>query len=175
MSLLRKFLGGLLSLIPDKTVYILEAEWKSKHTRYICSVMKRHGANLQIASNAYINNPSRVTFGDNCCVNEFVHVLGGGEVSFGSGVWIASHASVLSVTHPVDIEFVGDAPHIGKPVVVEDNVWIGSHAVIMPGVTLGRSCIVGAGAVVTKDVPPYAVVTGIPAEVRRYKTVNRVT
>ena len=56
-----------------------------------------------------------------------------------------------------------------RPVVIGDDCWIGSRVTIMPGVTLGRGCVVGAGAVVTRDVPPYAVVAGVPARVVRYR------
>ncbi len=52
-----------------------------------------------------------------------------------------------------------------KPVVIEDDVWIGSRVTILPGVTIGRGSVVGAAAVVTKDVPPYSVVAGNPAKV----------
>jgi maltose O-acetyltransferase len=52
-----------------------------------------------------------------------------------------------------------------KPVIIEDNVWIGYRVIILPGVRVGRNAIIGAGAVVTKDVPPYAIVGGVPAKV----------
>ena len=53
--------------------------------------------------------------------------------------------------------------------VIGNDVWIGQNAVILPGVTIGRHCVVAAGAVVTKDVPPYAIVGGIPARIIRYR------
>ncbi len=52
-----------------------------------------------------------------------------------------------------------------QPVIIEDNVWIGYRVIILPGVRVGRNAIIGAGAVVTKDVPPYKVVGGVPAKV----------
>ena len=118
-----------------------------------------------------IHSPSTVTFGNNCAVNEFVHILGAGGVWVGNGVWISNHTSIISETHPSDVEYIGDYTAILLSVKIEDNVWIGSHATIMPGIVLGRSCIVGAGSVVTKDVPPYAIVTGIPAKILRYKSI----
>ena len=61
----------------------------------------------------------------------------------GNGVWIANHASIISSTHPVDVEYIGDYPQIDIAVTIEDNVWIGSHAVILPGVTLGQAALLG--------------------------------
>jgi maltose O-acetyltransferase len=69
---------------------------------------------------------------------------------------------ILTAAHGVaDPEF----RVIGEPVVIEDHVWIGSRAMILGGVTLGRGAVVAAGAIVTRDVPPLAIVAGIPARV----------
>ena len=57
---------------------------------------------------------------------------------------------------------------IPKPIVVENDVWIGANAVIMPDVTIGKGAIIGAGAIVTKDIPPYAVAVGQPARVVKW-------
>ncbi|MEH7581800.1 DapH/DapD/GlmU-related protein, partial [Priestia megaterium] len=59
-----------------------------------------------------------------------------------------------------------------EPVIIEDRVWIGARCIILPGVTIGKGATVGAGAVVTKDVPPYTVVAGNPAKVVKYKLGN---
>jgi acetyltransferase-like isoleucine patch superfamily enzyme len=59
-----------------------------------------------------------------------------------------------------------------KPVVIEDNVWIGFDAVILPGVRLGRGCVVGCKTIVDTDVPPYAVITGSPARIVKYLNPN---
>ncbi|HDK42384.1 MAG TPA: hypothetical protein ENG87_03320 [Candidatus Pacearchaeota archaeon] len=59
---------------------------------------------------------------------------------------------------------------VKKPVVIEDNVWIGYRVIILPGVHVRRNAIIGAGAVVTKDVPPYAIVGGVPAKVLKMRT-----
>jgi maltose O-acetyltransferase len=57
---------------------------------------------------------------------------------------------------------------LGKPITIKDDVWIGANAIAMPGVTLHERCVIGAGAVVTKDVPADAIVAGNPAKVIRY-------
>jgi maltose O-acetyltransferase len=82
---------------------------------------------------------------------------------------IASHTAIVSLTHDYTRPDMRFAPAIGASVVIEDDVWIGAHAVIMPGVTIGRGAVVGAGAVVRDDVPPFAIVAGIPARLIRYR------
>ena len=169
---LAKFARKILSLfISDKAVYILTNEFEHKRCQYQMRLLKSYGKNFHLSASVVIHSPSTVTFGNNCAVNEFVHILGAGGVWFGNGVWIANHASIISETHPSDVEYIGDHPAVLHSVKIEDNVWIGSHSTIMPGVVLGRSCIVGAGSVVTKDVPPYAIVVGAPAKILRYKSI----
>ena len=162
----------ILSLIfSDKAVYVMMEEIAHKRSRHQKRLFKSCGNDFHLAASVVIHSPSTVTFGNNCAVNEFVHILGAGGVWFGNGVWIANHASIISETHPSDVEYIGDHPAVLHSVKIEDNVWIGSHSTIMPGVVLGRSCIVGAGSVVTKDVPPYAIVVGAPAKILRYKSI----
>jgi len=87
---------------------------------------------------------------------------GSGGTTIGNDMLIAAHPSITSVTHDKAAACYRETT-VSAPVVIGDNVWIGSGAVILPGVTLGAGCIVGAGAVVTRDVPPRTVVTGVPA------------
>ena len=56
-----------------------------------------------------------------------------------------------------------------KPVVIEDDVWIGGRVIILPGVHVGTGCVIGAGAVVTRDTPPYTIVAGNPAKIKKYR------
>jgi maltose O-acetyltransferase len=94
-----------------------------------------------------------------------------GDLVLGSHVMIAPYVTITAVSH--DFADPGRPMQLqgawSKPVVIEDDVWIGTRSVILPGVRLGRGAIVGAGAVVTKDVPPYAIVGGNPARVIKYR------
>lgn len=171
-SFARRLLRSLLLVFSGKLLTILSLEIAAKQSKYRESLLQELGRGVRIAPSAVIISPPRVSFGDDCCVNEYVHILGSGGVTCGRGVYIANHASIVSTTHPVDVEFIGDHPLIEQAVTIEDRVWIGCHAVILPGVTLGRSSVIAAGAVVTGDVPPYSVVAGVPAKVIRYKNLK---
>jgi len=66
----------------------------------------------------------------------------------------------------------GELPHFDEPITVEDGVWIGAGAIILQGVRIGKCSVVGAGAVVTSDVPPHVLVAGVPARVVRQLKVD---
>jgi acetyltransferase-like isoleucine patch superfamily enzyme len=123
------------------------------------------GEGVSIQSPVVINNPDRLRLGARVSLNAFVHIWAGGDVTIGDDTLVASHVAITSLTHDTRAEVYAKSL-IAKPVVIGCNVWIGAHAVILPGVTIGDGAIVGAGAVVTRDVAPRTVVTGIPATPR---------
>lgn len=83
-----------------------------------------------------------------------------GGLRIGDDVSISAETLILTAAHHAeDAEWAGES----KPVTIEDNVWVGMRAIVMPGITLGRGCVVAAGAVVTRDVPPFTIVFGSPA------------
>ncbi|MFL6206885.1 MAG: acyltransferase [Acidimicrobiales bacterium] len=105
----------------------------------------------------------RITIGEDCTLNPYVTMAG--RVTLGDGVRIASYAALYGFNHVFDdvetpIWWQGLTE---RGIVVEDDVWIGTHVVICDGVTVGAHSVLGAGSVVTKDVPPYSVVGGVPA------------
>ncbi|NED55599.1 sugar O-acetyltransferase, partial [Micromonospora aurantiaca] len=75
---------------------------------------------------------------------------------------------LLTPTHPLDAEQRRAKLEAAQPIVIEDNVWLGGGAIVLPGVTIGTNSVIGAGAVVTKDVPPNVVAVGNPAKVIRH-------
>lgn len=104
-----------------------------------------------------------VTFNANCHVGVVNYVKIGNNALIGSYVLITdhSHGELERTSVPV-----AKRKLLSKgPVIIEDNVWIGEHACIMPGVTIGKGSIIGANAVVTHDGPPYSVAVGVPARV----------
>ena len=112
-------------------------------------------------------NQGSVDIGDHCWLAPFVLVYGNGHVKIGKAVLIAPRVSINTVSHHAercDIPINDQGIYCG-PVLIQDDVWIGLHAVILQGVTIGRGAIIGAGAVVNKDVPAWSIAVGIPAKV----------
>lgn len=116
-----------------------------------------------------------MVFGENLNIGDFCHLASlervefGRDVLIGSSVFISDHDHGAVTFHDLSVAPV-DRPLASSPVFIEDNVWIGEKAVILKGVRIGRNSIVAAGAVVTKSVPPFSVVAGVPARV--VKTVS---
>lgn len=106
-----------------------------------------------------------VTIGRGTFVNADFLALGGGRITIGEDVLIGPGVRFYTPNHPLDPEHRRAGYERVLPIVVGDNVWIGGSAILLPGVTVGADAIVGAGSVVTKDVPPGAVVAGNPARV----------
>ncbi len=104
------------------------------------------------------------TFGENVFVNQGCTFMDKGGIRIGNGVMIAPKVSLITGGHPLPLaerrEYLSFAP-----IVIEDDVWIGTAAVITQGVTIGGGAVVAAGAVVTCDVPAGTVVAGVPARV----------
>ena len=124
------------------------------------------GRKSVIESYCCINNAvGDVTIGDNTRIG--IHCTIIGPVCIGNNVNLAQGITVTALNH----NFADTSRRIDEqgistnPVVIGDDVWIGANAVILPGVTIGRHVVVAAGAVVTKDVPSYCVVAGVPAKV----------
>ena len=119
-----------------------------------------------IESFACINNAvGDVIIGDHTRIGLHNTIIG--PVDIGSHVNLAQGITVTALNHNFsDANKRIDEQGVSTtPVTIEDDVWIGANAVILPGVTIGEHCVVAAGAIVTKDVPPHSLVAGVPAKV----------
>lgn len=115
-----------------------------------------------------------VRVGQRSEINHFALINGAGGVTIGRDVLIGPGAQLISYQHryserdqPISAQGYSYAP-----TVVEDDVWIGSNAIILAGVTIGRGSVVGAGAVVTKSCAPYSVLAGVPARVIKTRAAS---
>lgn len=133
--------------------------------------LKRIGSNVEIMNAVTIMSPQHVVIGNYVLLNDGVKIGGQSGVRIGNYVMLGYNVNLVSVNHTYTNPTVPIMKQgiTGKPVVIEDDVWVGANAVILPGVTLHRGAIVGANAVVTKDVPAYAIVGGVPAKLIKYR------
>jgi acetyltransferase-like isoleucine patch superfamily enzyme len=123
------------------------------------------GEDVRIRMPVVVYAPERLRFGSRVDVGEFSVLRANGGLTIGDRVLIAAHVVLTTRGHPEQPPRWGKT--VDAPIAVEDDVWIGAHATVLPGVTIGRGAIVAAGAVVTADVAPLTVVAGVPARTLR--------
>jgi galactoside O-acetyltransferase len=119
------------------------------------------GANVRLRMPVTIYHPEQLALGSQIDIGEYTHIRASGGVTIGSRVLIAASVVITSREHPVALPRFGVT--VDAPIAIEDDVWIGAGAVILPGVTIGRGAVVAAGAVVTSAVAPFTIVGGVPA------------
>ncbi len=163
-----------------KIIYGLFAKWLpvsyqplgglGKALRGLCGrlILESCGKNVNIERNAVFS--SHVALGNNSGIG--VNASLTGSIKIGDNVMMGPNCTVYSRNHAfdrLDIPMCCQGYCPEKTIVIGDDVWLGGHVIILPGVKIGSGAIVGAGAVVTKDVPDYAIVGGNPAKIIRYR------
>lgn len=109
----------------------------------------------------------RTHIGDYFYANFNLVIVDDIDVYIGDHVMIAPNVVVTATGHPIHPDVRRDGRQFSLPVHIEDDVWIGAGAIILPGVTIGRNSVIGAGSVVTRDIPPNVVAVGTPCRVLR--------
>lgn len=111
-------------------------------------------------------NDGEIIIGNNLSLNTNVQIgSSGGKIHIGNNVLIGFNVVLRAADHGLSrANLINKQTHVGGAIMVEDDVWIGSNAVILKNVRLGKGCVAAAGAVVTKDVEPYTIVGGVPAK-----------
>ena len=134
---------------------------------------------LKLAKSSSVSGSNNVAYPQNIEVGENSYINGGGEIvaspnakiTIGKNCLISYRVHMCTDMHQYQSKekSINMQGHREANIIIEDDVWIGFGAQIMAGVTLHKGCVVGAGAIVTKDIPSYAVVGGIPAKIIRYR------
>lgn len=106
--------------------------------------------------------PESIVVGEHCTIGDSCFLDGRSGLTIGESVNLGSHVTIYTREHDVNSP---DFAETGAPVRVGTHAWISSHSIVLPGVTIGEGAVVAAGAVVTRDVPPFAIVGGNPARV----------
>ena len=110
---------------------------------------------------------SNVHIGDDFFGNVNLAFVDDVEIRIGNGVMIAPNVTLTTTGHPIHPERRVDFARFSEPIVIEDRVWIGSNVVVLPGVRIGYGSVIGAGSVVSRDIPPMVVAVGTPSRVLR--------
>ncbi|MCR5666513.1 MAG: acyltransferase [Eubacterium sp.] len=150
---------------------------KRRQLRWLFEHLKHVGRNVEIGPDWNISAPQKVEIGDHVWIGEHFYAKGEGGIVIGSGTIISRKVEIWTQNHNYDSDDLMTIPYdkrmIQKPVTIGENVWCGTHVLIMPGAVVGEGVVIGAGSVVTGTVPDYAVIGGNPAKVIKYRNKER--
>ena len=125
------------------------------------------GEDVTIRPPFHVDYGSRISIGPRTFANYGFVALDVAAITIGADVQIGPNVQLLTPTHPLDPGQRRDKWEAAQPITIGDNVWLGGGAIILPGVTIGADTVVGAGSVVTKDLPAGVVAVGNPARMMR--------
>jgi maltose O-acetyltransferase len=138
--------------------------------RILADLLGSIGARSEVRPPFFCDYGSNITLGDDVFLNFNCVMLDVVPITVGDRVQIASAVQFLAADHPFDPVERASGVESGAPITVEDDVWLGGGVLLLPGVTVGRASVIGAGSVVTKDIPPGVVAVGNPCRVLRELT-----
>lgn len=136
----------------------------------IKKLLGKSGKNFVIEPSFYCDYGYNIEIGENFYSNHNLVILDPAKVTFGDNVFIGPNCGFYTAGHPLDIETRNKGLEYAHPIKVGDNVWIGGNVTVLPGVTIGDNCTIGAGSVVVKDIPANSVAVGNPCKV--IKSIN---
>lgn len=142
-------------------------EESEKRRDLIQELIGKTGKNFHIEPPFYCDYGYNIEAGDDVFFNFNCVVLDVTPVKLGNRVLCGPNVQMYAATHPVDALTRGTLIEYGKPITIGDDVWVGGSAIICPGVTIGSRSVIGAGSVVTKDIPEDVFAAGNPCRVIR--------
>lgn len=143
----------------------LSPEKMSERNRLISKILGKTGKVFLIEQPFMCDYGYNIEIGENFGSNHNLLILDPGKVTFGNNVMIGANCSFYTTNHPLDPHLRNEYLQWARPITVEDNVWICSNVVVLAGVTIGENSVIGAGSIVTKDIPPNSFAVGNPCKV----------
>ena len=128
------------------------------------------GENFFFEPPVHMSYGSHVHIGEDFYSNFNLVLVDDGQIHIGDKVMIGPNVTLCTTGHPVYPLYREMVAHYSLPIHIGNNVWIGAHSVVLPGVTIGDNAVIGAGSIVTRDIPANAVAVGNPCRVKRYIT-----
>ncbi len=146
---------------------LLPPSQTERRTEILQHLLGRTGRRFLIEQPFYCDYGYNIELGEDFYANVNCVILDEAKVTFGDNVFIAPNCGFYTASHPFDVEQRNSGLEYARPINIGNNVWIGAQCCILPGVTVGDNSIIGAGSVVTKDIPANSIAAGNPCRVIR--------
>ncbi len=140
---------------------------EEKKTNLIKQMFGKTGENIIVEPSFYCDYGYNIEVGENFYMNHNCVILDCNKVVFGDNVLVGPNCSFYTPLHPMDAETRNTGVEKALPITVGNNVWFGGSVTVLPGVTIGDNAVIGAGSVVTKDIPANTLAVGNPCKVVR--------
>ena len=139
----------------------------ARREELLIKLLGKTGGSFLIEQPFYCDYGYNIEIGENFYANVNCVILDGAKVTFGDNVFIAPNCGFYTAGHPLDVEQRNRGLEYARPITVGNNVWIGAQVSVLPGVTIGDNCVIGAGSVVNRDIPSGSLAVGNPCRVIR--------
>jgi len=136
-----------------------------KREKIIKKLLGKTKENFLIEPNFYCDYGYNIEIGENFYSNHNLVILDPAKVIFGDNVFIGPNCGFYTAGHPIDYKERNKGLEYAKPIVVGNNVWFGGNVTVLPDVTIGNNCIIGAGSVVTKNIEDDSIAVGNPCKI----------
>ena len=136
-----------------------------ERSQILQKLFKRLGENTLIEQPFFCDYGYNIELGENFYSNHNLIILDTNKVKFGDNVFIGPNCGFYAAGHPVDVEQRNKGLEYAKPIEIGNNVWIGGNVVVLPGIKIGDNTVIGAGSVVTKNIPSNVIAVGNPCKV----------
>ena len=144
----------------------------SKREDILTKLLPHRGADTVILSPFYTDYGTNCRIGEATFINHNAYLMDGGGITIGSHCFIGPNCGMYTANHPMIAKERNRGLEQAKPIAIGDNVWIGADVTILPGVTIGEGCVIGAKSLVNRDIPAGMFAAGVPCRVIRPITEN---
>lgn len=146
---------------------LLSPKERNKKIKLLKDFLGKTGEQFIIEPPFYCDYGYNIEIGENFYSNMNLVILDGAKVTIGNNVFIAPNVGIYTAGHPLDMGQRTQGLEYAYPINIGNNVWIGAHTAILPGVTIGDNSVIGAGSIVTKNIPADSLAVGNPCKVIR--------